>query len=208
MMFRRDPGPQQITLGLWRFAVAGMVCGILAFGASAAHADGEFLQLDLSETTATGTLSIARGPLTYGASAVSYDGGRTYGVSATWQLPVAPQFVTLRIGPALGHVMKDGADGSSEAGIKLVAERYIPTDFGSVFLLAELNSIENSRFVLAQLGLSAPGAAIELSHGESETYSETTLAVAKRFGDGPTSLRAGYRFEAEELFVGLSINTF
>ncbi|GLT08386.1 hypothetical protein ACFQFQ_16840 [Sulfitobacter porphyrae] len=185
-----------------------MVCGILPFLAPSAHADGEFLQVDLSESTSTGTLSIARGPLTYGASAVSYEGGSTYGLSATYKLPVAEQFVTLRLGPALGYVKDNGKDGSFEAGLKLVAERYIPTDFGSVFLLADLNSIENSWFVLAQFGLSGPGLSFELSHGESDTYSETSLAVAKRLGDSPTSLRAGYRFDADEIFVGLSINTF
>tara|TARA_R110002049_G_scaffold101576_1_gene246571 strand:+ start:3979 stop:4536 length:558 start_codon:yes stop_codon:yes gene_type:complete len=185
-----------------------MVCGILSFWAPSAHADGEFLQLDLSKSTSTGTLSIARGALTYGASAVSYEDGSTYGLSATYQLPVAQKFVTLRLGPAFGYVNEDGKDGSFEAGIKLVAERYIATDFGGVFLLADLNSIDRSWFVLGQLGLSKPGLSFELSHGESETYSETSLAVVKRYGDGPTSLRAGYRFDAKEMFIGLSINTF
>lgn len=207
-MFKRDLKPQPFLGRLRRIAAVTMVCGICPLWASTAHADGEFLQLDLSGSTSTGTLSIARGPLTYGASAVSYEGGSTYGLSATYQLPVAQQFVTLRFGPALGYVKEDGADGSFEAGVKLVAERYIPTDFGSVFLLADLNSIENSWFVLAQLGLSRPGVSFELSHGKSETYSETSLAIAKRFGDGPTSLRAGYRFDAKEVFVGLSVNTF
>lgn len=207
-MFKRDLKPQPFPRRFRHTATATMVCGILPFLAPYAYADGEFLQLDLSETTSTGTLSIARGALTYGASAVSYQDGSTYGLSATYQLPFAQKFVTLRAGPALGYVKEDGTDGSFEAGIKLVAERYIPTDFGSVFLLADINSIDSSWFVLAQLGLSQPGLSFELSHGESETYSETSLAIAKRFGDGPTSLRAGYRFDAKEVFVGLSVNTF
>lgn len=175
---------------------------------SPALADGEFVQLDLSETTSSGTLSIARGPLTFGASAVFYEDGRTYGLSAIYKLPFADDIATLRLGPALGYVEEDGAGDSLELGVKLVAEKYIPTDFGSVFLLADLNTIETSWFVLGQLGLAKPGLALELSHGQSDTYSETSLAIAKRLGDGPTNLRAGYRFDAKEVFLGLSINTF
>ncbi|KIN72608.1 hypothetical protein [Sulfitobacter guttiformis] len=162
----------------------------------------------MSETTSAGTISIARGPLKYGASAVSYEDGSISKLSATYKLPIGEQFPTLRLGPALGYVKEDGADGSVKTGIKLVAERDIPTDFGSVFLLADLNSIDSSWFALAQVGLPKLGLAIELSHGDSETYSETSLAFAKRLGDGPTSLCAGYRFDADEVFVGLSINTF
>ena len=207
-MFKRALTPRPFPRGLRHAATAAMACVVLSSLAPAAHADGEFLQIDRSETTATATLSIARGPLTFGANAVSYDGGRTYGTSVTYQLPFAEQFATLRLGPSLGYTKDDGEDGSFEAGLKLVAERYIPTDFGSVFLLADLNSIENSWFVLGQLGLSQPGLAIELSYGESDTYSDTSLAIAKRIGDTPASLRAGYKFDSEEVFVGLSINTF
>jgi len=187
---------------------AGLVCAASPFLASFAYADGEFFQFDFSETTSTGTVSIARGPLTYGANAVAYAGGRTYGLSATYQLPVASQFATLRLGPSIGYVEEDGTDETFEAGLKFVAERYIPTDFGSIFLLADLNSIDTSWFVLAQLGLAHPGIVVEVSRGESNTYSETSIAVTKKLGDSPANLRVGYRLDAEELFLGFSFNTF
>lgn len=207
-MFKSGHEAQPSPHKLRHIVVTAIAGAVLSFVSTSAAADGEFIQFDLSETTSTGTVSIARGSLTFGASAVSYENGRTFGLSATYKLPVAEQIATLRLGPALGYVKDDGADGSFEAGLKLVAERYILTDFGSLFLLADLNSIEASAFVLAQFGLSRPGLAIEVTHGESETYSETSLGIAKQLRDGSTSLRAGYRFDAEEVFVGLSINTF
>ena len=80
--------------------------------------------------------------------------------------------------------------------------------FGSVYFLAEMNSVDNAAFLLGQIGLSTPGMSFEISYGDSDSYSETTIAVAKRIPLGPVSLRAGYRFRAEEIVFGLSFNTF
>jgi hypothetical protein len=84
----------------------------------------------------------------------------------------------------------------------------MPMEFGSLFLLAEGSTIEGSAFALAQLGFSGPDLLFELSHGRSDSYSETTVAISKSIGEGPLDLRTGYWFDAEELFVGFSINTF
>lgn len=180
----------------------------LSLPASIAQADGNYFQLDVARSTSSATASLGRGPFTFGAGAVRYDGGRTYGLSATWQLPLDTSVATIKVGPALGLTRDESSDESPELGLKVVAERYIPTDFGSVFLLADLNSIDSSWFVLAQFGLAAPDLAVELSHGESDTYSETSVALSRRLQDGPVSLRLGYRLESKEAFAGISINTF
>ncbi len=144
----------------------------------------------------------------FGGNAVTFDGGRAYGLSATYRLPFGQDFATVRLGPSLGLVYEDGRDKNFEAGLKIVAERYIPTDFGSVFLLADVNSIEHSWFVLSQVNLSQPDIGIELSRGASDTYAETSVALSKKLPGRPVSLRLGYRFDAEEFFAGVSINTF
>ncbi len=173
-----------------------------------AIADGEFFQLDVSKSTQNGTFSIARGPFTFGASAVAYEDGETYGLSAIHQLPFGQNIATFSFGPSLGLVRDNGPDEGLQVGVKFVAERYIPTNFGSVYLLADINSIDRSWFVLSQIGLADPGINFELSRGQSDTYSETTFAVAKRLPNSPASLRIGYKFDAAEAFVGISINTF
>ena len=55
----------------------------------AAWADGAFLQFDVSRTTSNATLSLGRGPLTFGTGAVRYDGGRAFRLSTTYTLPLA-----------------------------------------------------------------------------------------------------------------------
>ena len=193
--------------GIFQGLVSGLALG-LALTASGASADGEFFQLDGSVSTATATASVARGPFAFGASAVRFEGGHAYGLSAIWQLPLETSFVTVKVGPSLGLVRDGDRDDGVELGLKIVAERYLPTDFGSVFLLADLNSIDSSWFVLAQFQLAGPNLSIELSHGESETYSETSVALSRRLNGGPVSLRVGYRLESREAFAGISINTF
>ena len=49
---------------------------------------------------------------------------------------------------------------------------------------------------------------MELSRGGSDDYTETTLAVSRRIEGSPISLRAGWRFDGEEAFLGFSVNTF
>lgn len=172
------------------------------------HADGEFLQVDISESTRSAVAAINRGAFSFGASHVRFDGGAQTVLNALYALPVPDTAPTFRLGPSLGHIAQDDAPSETEAGVKLAVEKWMPTDFGSLFLLGEANTIEASVFAVGQLAFSGPGLTLELSHGRSDTYSETTLAVSKRIGAAPVSLRGGYRFDAEEVFVGLAVNTF
>lgn len=191
-----------------RLLAAGLLCSSAIWVGQTARADGAFLQLDLSQSTSNATMSIARGPLTFGAGAVDYDGGRAYRVSATYKLPFGQDVATVKVGPSVGLVVADDAEDTVDLGLNLVAERYIPTDFGSVFLLADFDTNESAWFVLAQGTNARFGLSVELSHGESDNYAETSIALAKRLSDSPVSLRLGYRLKANEIFAGVSINTF
>ncbi|MFZ3585375.1 hypothetical protein ACOI1H_25140, partial [Loktanella sp. DJP18] len=95
-----------------------------------------------------------------------------------------------------------------DLGVKAVAERYVSTTFGSLYLLADVNSIDRSWFMLSQVSFAQPDFAIELSQGESTSYAERSIAIAKRLTGSPLSLRVGYRFESSVIFAGFSINTF
>jgi hypothetical protein len=175
---------------------------------SPALADGEFLQLDLSAGTTVAVVSAQRGPLTFSLSYTEADGDRSGRIGATYELPLptGEALPTARLGPALGL---DGPDLSdAEPGLSLVLDRYTATTWGSVYLLADLSTIDAAWFLLAQVGRPEAGLTAELSRGGSDDYTETTFALSRRLGDGPVSLRAGYRFEAEEVFVGLAVNTF
>ncbi|WP_072858764.1 hypothetical protein [Loktanella atrilutea] len=188
--------------------LCGGLCSAAIFFASGANADGTFFQTDLSGTTSGVTVSIGRGELTYGGGAVRYEGGYALGLNATYKLPFRTDLVTVRVGPSLGTTHNDGKPGPIDFGLKIASERYIPTKFGSLYFLADLNSIDTSWFLLSQFSFAQAGMAVELSHGESTTYTETSLAIAKRLTGSPVSLRVGYRFDSSAVFAGISINTF
>lgn len=188
-----------------RAAVLACSC---VFGALEARADGTFFQFDASGETANGVFVHVREPISIGLNHVRYEGGRRSTLNLLYRLPLPDAAPTIRLGPSYGVVEPDGQPSESELGAKISIDKWMPTDFGSLYLLAEYNSIEHASFALAQFGLSEAGLQIEASYGESDSYSETSLAISKKIGRGPLSLRAGYRLNAEEVFFGLSVNTF
>ncbi|SFE93741.1 hypothetical protein [Roseivivax sediminis] len=181
---------------------------VFSSSATLTHADGSFLQVDLTPETANAVGAVARGPLNFGLSFNDYEGGSVAGASLTYALPLG-EIATLKLGPALAAV-RDDDDGFEgiEGGAKVVLDRYTPTSFGGLYLLAEANTIQSSWFALAQTSFGNSGFSAELSRGGSDTYDEATLAINKRIGNGPVSLRAGWRLISEQAFVGVSINTF
>ena len=168
-----------------------------------AAADGEFFQIDLSESSTTAVASIGRDRLTYGLTFVDSGDTRTLAARAALAFPVGP--VTVRAGPELQVDLR--GENETEAGIVLSADRWTATDFGSVYWLVEGRTIDRSTFASLQFGL-ADGWGIELSRGQSDDYAETALAVSRRFGGGPWGVRAGYRFDADEAFVGITFNSY
>ncbi len=177
--------------------------GSLPWLATRAEADGTFFQLDLTPQASDAVLSATRGKLSFGANYSAYETGWSAGVHVTRDVAV-PNLGTVKIGPSLGH---NDADSGVEPGVKIIAERYEPTGFGFVFLSGQYNTIQNDWFALVQVG-NGRGLSVDLTAGGSDTYSEHSVAVNYRLGDGPAGLRAGYRFEADEVFFGLSVNTY
>ncbi|WP_421907134.1 hypothetical protein [Mameliella sp.] len=177
--------------------------GSLPWIATRAEADGTFFQFDLTTRSSDAVLSATRGKLSFGANYSAYETGWSAGLHVTRDF-VIPDLATIKIGPSLSG---NHADRGVALGGKILVERYQPTDFGFVFLSGQYNTIQNDWFALAQIG-NGRGLLVDLGAGGSDTYSEQFVAVNYRLGDGPAGLRAGYRFEAEEVFVGMSVNTY
>jgi hypothetical protein len=173
------------------------------------RADGTFAQLDVSESTVSGVFTTTVGSLSFGATAVDFDGGRRQGLNVLYEVPQNSGIATVKVGPSIGRVDLDSEPGArTEVGAKIAIDRYSAMPFGSLYFLGELNSVDHAGFLLGQVGISSIGMSFEISYGQSDSYSETTFAASKRLADGPVSLRAGYRFKAEEFFLGLSVNTY
>ena len=185
-----------------RAALALAFTGGLTAAATTAEADGTFFQLDLASETSDVVFAGTRGKFSYGANYSSYDSGWNAGLQVTRDF-VFPDVATVKVGPSLGITDDDDVD----LGLKIIVERYAPTEFGFVFLSGQYNTIQNDWFALAQFG-NGKGVSIDLTAGGSDTYSEQSAALNYRLGTGPTSLRAGYRFDAQEVFVGFSVNTY
>ncbi|AWI83934.1 hypothetical protein CEW88_09745 [Alloyangia pacifica] len=185
---------------------ASLGAAALAISPLAALADGTFVQIEQANTTAGAVLAVTRDRLNYGGIVSHWDGGYSVVGSVLYGFDT-PFGANFKVGPALGAVFKDGEEDSYELGVRASLDRWMATDWGSFYYLAEVNSIDNSWFLLASSGWGETGFGTELSTGGSDSYSDTTLAVTKHY-DGPVSFRAGYRFESEEFFIGFSVNTF
>jgi hypothetical protein len=171
-------------------------------------ADGEYWGVDISESTQGGVLAASRGNWNFGAGYTDYGDGVSASLSLTRTLPwtLGIEGLSMSAGPALGF---GGGDLSeAELGLNVGIQRYIAFDWGAVFLQASGGTNRKNYFTQAQLTLADPGLTFAISRGASLDYEETSLSVSKQLGDGPVSLRAGYRFNAEEFFVGFSVNTF
>lgn len=170
-------------------------------------ADGYFFQTDVGDETRSLVATASHRALNFGVNLSGYEGGHSAIVSTTYTFPMG-NVAILKFGPSIGVLRENGAWESPELGAKLSLERYVGTSFGSVYGLAEANSIDNAWFLLAQLTLQDPGLSFELSRGGSDSYRETTVAFQKRLSEGPTSLRFGYKLSSDEFFIGFNINTF
>ncbi|SER48793.1 hypothetical protein SAMN04490244_101233 [Tranquillimonas rosea] len=180
----------------------------LASHPSDSQADGSFWQVDLAPGSVSAVASVVRGDLTYGAVYSNTDGSAAAIASVGYAFPLR-DWATVKFGPSLGATRDEGEPlDDVEPGLKATVDRYAPTEFGALYLLAEVNTIDRSWFALAQASFGSEGFSAEISRGGSDTYDEASLAFNKRIEEAPLSLRAGYRFFAREVFVGFSVNTF
>jgi hypothetical protein len=187
---------------------AAMQAAFCALVPTAVLADGEYWSIDISQSSRNGVLSAARGELTFGASVTDYGDGVSAGLSLSRRIPtdLGIEGLTLSAGPALG--LGGGDLSELQLGLTASAQRYVVTDWGAYFLQASAGTIDRNFFLQAQATINGPDLTIALSRGGSTEYDETTLSISRPMGDGPVSLRAGYRFQAEEVFIGFSVNTF
>ncbi|WP_188790666.1 hypothetical protein [Salipiger pallidus] len=185
------------------FLSASALCGILVLVAPDARADGFFFQLDRTTSTTDAVVAGTRGAFSFGLNRADYDGGWSAGAFVSRDF-VLDGVGTLKVGPSIGT--SDG-DAGVDWGARVVAERYQPTDFGFVFVSAQYDTIDSSWFSVAEFG-GTDGLSISVTAGGSDTYSDQTVSLNRKVGDGPFTVRTGYRFESEALFVGLSVNTY
>lgn len=168
-----------------------------------AQADGTFFQLDLAPNASDAVLGATRNKLSFGANYSRYEDGWSAGLHATRDF-VIQDLATVKLGASLGS---SEATNGFELGGKIIVERYQPTAFGFVFMSGQYNTIENDWFALAQIG-DGEKLSVDFTAGGSDTYSEQSIAVNYRLRDGPARLRVGYRFDAQEVFLGFSVNTY
>lgn len=178
----------------------------LCLAPAAARADGEFAQLDFGADDLTAVASFTRGAVSAGAVFSTYEGGEGIGFSITGgrDISLGSQPVTLRFGPTLS------AGDGLELGLKAVAESYVATDWGGMFAIGEINSIDTAYFAMLEADHAASGTGLALVlTGDDTGYEEQSLVLSRSIGlDGALRLRMGYRLQARELFVGVAINTF
>lgn len=177
---------------------------MLALVATAAQADGEFYQLDLGEDTTTAVISVERDRLAYGMVFSDYTGPEDLNLTVSYKFTLGTP-VTFRAGPA---IQLEGLE-TVKGGIRLVAEHYQSTSFGSIFLLGEITTIDRGYFALAAIGFNEPDVTFEFSYlGDDDGFRDKVAAVAFGIPNTKAGFRAGYKFDSEESFVGISINTF
>lgn len=181
----------------------------LAVGAAAtpALADGEFLQLDGSDRSLSFVATAERGRFAYTLGRSDYAGGYDWNaaVTAKAEVPLGKGNLVLRLGPTVQY---DSTD-TWRFGAKVVAEHYADFGTGGVFLLGEYNTIKNAFFIMAQPQWYASGIGAEFSYQGNDTgFREETVVLSYRVKQSKVRLRLGYKFEAEEVFAGISWNTF
>lgn len=186
--------------------VLALPAAMLACGAPAARADGTFAQIDFADSGISAVAVAARGNWSYGLSRNQYVGGYDWTASVLYRMQFGTGFpVGVQVGPAL----RTDADHDTDGGLRLTLDHWQQTDWGHVYLLGDYVSVRNSHFAMVQLGHAATGLGLELATmGDDADYQEETAALTYRFGQSPVSLRLGYKMEAEEVFLGLSVNTF
>ncbi|MBV7379670.1 hypothetical protein [Maritimibacter dapengensis] len=186
---------------------AGVLAACVALNCpSTVLADGTFFQVDASPTTANGTLSVERGEIAYGAGVSQYIGGTDLNASVTYKVVIGEAFpVTFRAGPAFQYE----ALTTAKVGLRFVAEHYSDTSFGHVFALGEFTTIDAGYFGLLAVGFNEPDVDFEFTvQGDNKGYLDQSVAATIGIPETKARVRFGYRINSQEIFGGISINTF
>lgn len=185
----------------------GLVAAMLCSFAGAACADGAYFQMDLAPSADSFVATAQRGAFGLSLGWSEWATGEATSLYASYSLPLSAlgQGTTLKFGPSYRYE----PSGPEDVGLRLVVEHYRPTDWGSLFLLGDYNSIKREHMLLAEVGLRDSGLSVAVSlQGDSQGFSEQTLVFGYGIRNTPVRLRLGHRFESDKTFIGLSINTF
>jgi len=185
------------------------VAAISLFIASAlpAMADGEFFQGDYASGASSVVGSIVRGPVGASIGWSEFDDGNALSANFTYGLsvPALGDGATFRFGPTARLDQDDNLD----LGAKVVFERWAPTDWGSVFVLADYNTILNEYLLLGELTHANSGLSGSLAiQGGDNGFRENTFILGYAIPQTPFGLRLGYRVNARQAVIGFTINTF
>lgn len=187
------------SLGLSSFVFAAS----LGFPTSLA-ANGEFFQFDFTPHATSVSGTIRRDRLSFSAGWSEFETGHATSLWFSYGIPL-PDGVALRLGPSY----RIDNLGQSDFGLRVGVERFSMNERMTLLLLGEFNTIQREYLALGQVGHLASGVAAELAfQGNNAGYREQSVAVSYRLGESPARLRLGYRFSAQRVFVGFSINTF
>lgn len=181
---------------------AGMVITV-----PAALADGEFFQFDLAPNSSTMVGSVVRGNSSTTLALSLYDDGGSLSINTTYSIGVSDlgEGALIRVGPT---ARRDQA-GASDLGAKVVFERWSPTDWGGVFLLADYNTIQSEYLFLAEASNGGSGLSASIAaQGDDDGFRENTLTLGYDIPLSELRLRLGYKFESEVIAFGISVNTF
>lgn len=172
-----------------------------------AVADGEFFQGDYASGASSLVGSVVRGPFGAAIGWSEFDDGSAATANFTFGLPVPAlgDGATFRFGPSA----RLDQDDKLNLGAKLVFERWSPTDWGSVFVLADYNTILNEYLLLGELSHANTGLSGSLAiQGGNNGFRENTIVLGYSIPQTPFGLRLGYRVNARQAVVGFTINTF
>lgn len=181
-----------------------MVALITLANPGPAVADGAFAQFDYAPKASSLTGTIRRDLVTATIGWSDFEEGHATTLWGNYGVPLEPG-AWLRVGPSLRIDNTRDVD----LGAKIGVERFSMNERATLFLLGEFNTTAREYLLLAQVGHRATGIAAEVSlQGNNDGFREESLALSYQLRDIPVRLRLGYRFNAEKVFVGFSVNTF
>lgn len=191
-----------------RLSHIALLGAVLSVGlGSQARADGTFSQIDIGKQTVTAVGAVERGALSFGLVRSDHEGGHEWSLSTSYRV-ARPRIFGADGTVRAGVVAKVDDAEDLGAGLRLTVESYRALDWGSVFWLAQADTLDGAYYAGVQVGLGQGPIGIGLEAQGGDDWRERSAVVTWRLSGTPVSLRLGRKFETEEVFVGVSVNTF
>lgn len=166
-----------------------------------------FFQFDGTEKASVATFSLQEDNITVGVNVFSDAESQSLDFHVGQSLNWKPAGGRLKFGPAIRLANTMEVDFTADIGARIIYDQYRKTDNRAFFWLADLSTIDESVFLLAQFGFLSRESNIEISYGRTIDYSDISVAFSQRIGETDLSARVGYRIIAEDYFIGISYST-